>query len=98
MEPITVSNVVTGVVTVSNATGVGSAKTTGVAVYYDEKADAISIRIREGTPRHVVAGRGSFVLYIDEEGLWAVDIEVSEWEGADREEFLSLRKMAWLSP
>ncbi|MEZ0320065.1 MAG: hypothetical protein ABWK05_08770 [Pyrobaculum sp.] len=98
MESITDNVASAGAVTVVNVIRKTVSAMAGVAVYYDEKADAVSIRIREGAPRHVVAGRGSFVLYIDEQGLWAVDIEVKEWDGGDREEFLSLRGRAWLSP
>lgn len=98
MESVVVNAIDSGVVTASNAGRALSTTAGVVAVYYDERADAVSIRIRGGMPRHVVAGRGNFVLYIDEQGLWAVDIEVKEWDGADREEFLSLRGRAWLSP
>lgn len=67
-------------------------------VFYDEVAETVAIKFRRGEPKYVVVGRGSFVLYADDFGLWGVDLEVKEWEGGDRELFLSLKGRVWSSP
>jgi len=52
-------------------------------VKYDDRADAVSIRLRDGEPRYTVVGRGSFVIYADDNGIWAIDLEVERWDDAE---------------
>jgi len=40
-----------------------------VETRYDRRADVLSIRLRDGDPKYVVVGRGTFVLYADEGGF-----------------------------
>jgi hypothetical protein len=48
--------------------------------YYDRRADVLSITIREGEPKYVVVGRGTFVIFADEEGIWFIDLEAESWD------------------
>jgi len=48
--------------------------------YYDRRADVLSITLREGEPKYVVVGRGTFVIFADEEGIWQVDLEAESWD------------------
>ncbi len=54
-----------------------------VKAYYDMRAEVVAVRIREGEPKYVAVGRGNFVIYGDDRGVWAVELEVKEWEGVD---------------
>jgi hypothetical protein len=47
---------------------------------YDSRADVLAIRMRMGEPRYVVVGRGTFVIFADEEGIWGVDLEAESWD------------------
>jgi len=47
--------------------------------YYDRKADVLSVTMQEGEPRYVV-GRGTFVIFADEEGIWSIDLEAESWD------------------
>ncbi len=47
--------------------------------YHDKKADVLSVTMREGEPKYVV-GRGTFVIFADEEGIWQVDLEAESWD------------------
>ncbi len=51
-----------------------------VEIRYDRRADVLSIRLRDGDPKYVVVGRGTFVLYADDGGIWAVDFEAEGWD------------------
>ncbi len=48
--------------------------------YYDRRADVLSVTIREGEPKYVVVGRGTFVIFADREGIWSVDLEAESWD------------------
>ncbi len=48
--------------------------------HYDKKADVLSVTMREGEPKHVVVGRGTFAIFADEEGIWQVDLEAESWD------------------
>jgi hypothetical protein len=48
--------------------------------YYDRRADVLSITLREGEPKYVVVGRGTFVIFGDEEGIWSIDLEAESWD------------------
>jgi len=60
--------------------------------YYDRKADILSTAAREGEPKYVVVGRGTFVIFADEEGIWRIDLEVESWD-SDVDEVLPLMKV-----
>ncbi len=40
----------------------------------------MSVTMREGEPRYVVVGRGTFVIFADEEGIWSIDLEAESWD------------------
>jgi hypothetical protein len=40
--------------------------------YYDRRADVLFVTMREGEPKYV--GRGTFVIFADEEGIWSIDL------------------------
>jgi uncharacterized protein YuzE len=62
-------------------------------VYYDRRADVLSITIREGEPKYVVVvGRGTFVIFADEEGIWSIDLEAESWS-SDVDEVFPLMKI-----
>jgi len=62
--------------------------------YYDRRADVLSIDIRDGEPRHVVVGRGTFVVYADDEGIYSIDIEVESWDSdIDIDKLMELMKV-----
>jgi len=66
-----------------------------IAVRYDRRADVLSIRLRDGDPKYVVVGRGTFVLYADEGGIWAVDLEAERWDVDVDEVFSSAGVEIW---
>ena len=47
---------------------------------YDRRADVLSITIREGEPKYVVVGRGTLVMFADDNGIWSIDLETEEWD------------------
>lgn len=49
-------------------------------VWYDRRAEALGLRLRSGEPRRVLVGRGTFVIYADDHGVWGIDIEVERWD------------------
>ena len=53
---------------------------TSLRAYYDRKADILSIAVRKGEPKYVVVGRGTFVIFADEEGIWQIDMEAESWD------------------
>ncbi|ABL88628.1 conserved hypothetical protein [Pyrobaculum islandicum DSM 4184] len=60
---------------------VGGQTFAGVAdVWYDRRAEALGLRLRSGEPRRVLVGRGTFVIYADDHGVWGIDIEVERWD------------------
>jgi hypothetical protein len=62
--------------------------------YYDRRADVLSIDIRDGEPRHVVVGRGTFVVYADDAGIYSIDIEVESWDSdIDIDKLMELMKV-----
>jgi hypothetical protein len=60
--------------------------------YYDRRADVLSVTMREGEPKYVVVGRGTFVIFADEEGIWQVDLEAVSWD-SDVDEAFPLAKI-----
>jgi len=48
--------------------------------YYDRRADVLSITMRDGEPKYVVVGRGTFVVFADDEGIWSIDLEAESWD------------------
>jgi hypothetical protein len=67
----------------SNAAGepiTGLATFTAPRAYYDRMADVLSVTMREGEPKYVVVGRGTFVIFADEEGIWSIDLEAESWD------------------
>jgi len=44
-------------------------------ISYDRQADVLSIRLRGGKPKYVVIGRGTFVIFADDGGIWQIDLE-----------------------
>ncbi len=80
------------------ATNMGSEEVNIVSSYqyYDEGAGILSVRLRPGEYKYVVAGRGNFVVYADDGGVWAIDLEVKGWEDTYAEE--TVKKFAtWLN-
>ena len=49
--------------------------------YYDVSVEVVSIRLRDGEPKHVIEGTGNFTIFADEHGIWGIDIEVKRWLG-----------------
>jgi len=47
---------------------------------YDRRADVLSIRSRDGQPKYVVTGRGTFVIFADDDGIWQIDLEAESWD------------------
>jgi hypothetical protein len=60
--------------------------------YYDRRADVLSVTMREGEPKYVVVGRGTFVIFADEEGIWSIDLEAESWD-SDVDEMFPLMKI-----
>lgn len=60
--------------------------------YYDRRADVLSVAIRQGEPKYVVVGRGTFVIFADDDGIWRIDLEAESWD-ADVDETLPLMKV-----
>jgi hypothetical protein len=60
--------------------------------YYDKKADVLSVATREGDPKYVVVGRGTFITFADDNGIWQIDLEAESWD-SDLDEVLPLMKV-----
>ena len=79
----------------SNAVGepiTGFVAFTAPQAYYDRRADVLAVTMREGEPKYVVVGRGTFVIFADEEGIWQVDLEAESWD-SDVDEAFPLMKI-----
>lgn len=63
-----------------------------VTAYYDTSVEVISVRIRNGELKYVVEGSGNFVIFADDDGVWAVDLEVKKWRGDYKEVVETLKK------
>jgi uncharacterized protein YuzE len=63
--------------------------------YYDRKADILSITLQEGEPKYVVVGRGTFVIFADEEGIWSIDLEAESWDSDIDEAFPLMKIEIW---
>jgi hypothetical protein len=63
--------------------------------YYDRRADVLSVTIREGEPKYVVVGRGTFVIFADEEGIWSIDLEAENWDSDVDAVFPLMRIKIW---
>ena len=73
-----------------------SSKATGrMRAYYDRRADVLSIDIRstDKEPRHVVVGRGTFVVYADDAGIYSIDIEAESWDTEDIDKLMKVMKV-----
>jgi len=51
-----------------------------VQAHYDRAVDVLSITVRQGEPEYVVVGRGTVVIFADDEGIWAIDFEAERWD------------------
>ncbi|MFP3168617.1 MAG: hypothetical protein RXR01_05870 [Thermoproteus sp.] len=51
-----------------------------INAHYDGRADVLSISMRDGEPKYVVVGRGTFVVFADDEGIWSIDLEAESWD------------------
>jgi len=58
---------------------------------YDAKADVVAIRTREGEHKYVVVGRGTFVIFADDNGIWGIDIEAAEWDSEPDQNFKNMK-------
>jgi hypothetical protein len=58
---------------------------------YDSRADVLSVRTREGEPKYVIVGRGTFVIFADDKGIWGIDLEAEEWDGDPSEIFNKIK-------
>jgi hypothetical protein len=47
---------------------------------YDSRADVLVVRMRKGEPKYVVVGRGTFVIFADDKGIWGIDLEAENWD------------------
>jgi len=47
---------------------------------YDRRVDALSVRARDGQPKYVVVGKGTFVIFADDDGIWQIDLEAETWD------------------
>jgi hypothetical protein len=50
--------------------------------------------MREGEPKYVV-GRGTFVIFADEEGIWSIDLEAESWDSDVDEVFPLIKIETW---
>jgi uncharacterized protein YuzE len=64
---------------------------------YDSRADVLALRTRDGEPKYVVVGRGTFVIFADDDGIWGIDIEAAEWN-SNPDENLKKIKIEYTSP
>jgi hypothetical protein len=60
---------------------------------YDMRADVLSVRTREGEPKYVIVGRGTFVIFADDDGIWGIDLEAESWDDQNIEEALKKIKV-----
>jgi hypothetical protein len=65
-----------------------------VKVHYDRRADVLSVTMREGEPKYVV-GRGTFVIFADDEGVWSIDLEAESWDSDADAVFPLMRIEVW---
>jgi len=47
---------------------------------YDKRADILSIKARDGQPKYVAIGRGTFATFADNDGIWQIDLEAESWD------------------
>jgi len=47
---------------------------------YDRRADVLSVKARDGQPKYVAVGRGTFVIFADDDGIWQIDLEAESWD------------------
>jgi len=47
---------------------------------YDRRADVLSVKARDGQPKYVVMGKGTFVIFADDDGIWQIDLEAETWD------------------
>ena len=55
------------------------------------RADVLSLRARDGEPKYVIVGRGTFVIFADDRGIWGIDIEAEEWDDDPGEIFNKIK-------
>jgi len=58
---------------------------------YDRRADVLSIKARDGQPKYVVVGRGTFVIFADDDGIWQIDLETESWDTNPDEIFKKMK-------
>ena len=54
----------------------------------------MSVTMREGEPKYVV-GRGTFVVFADDEGIWSIDLEAERWDSEVDAVFPSMKIEIW---
>ena len=81
----------------TNAVGSSEHFSAGVQInaHYDRRADALSISMRDGEPKYVVVGRGTFVVFADDEGVWSIDLEAERWDSDVDAVFPSMKIEIW---
>ena len=47
---------------------------------YDRRADVLSVRARDGQPKYVAVGKGTFAIFADDDGIWQIDLEAETWD------------------
>ena len=60
---------------------------------YDRRADVLSIRSRDGQPKYVVVGKGTFVIFADDDGIWQIDLEAETWDATNPDKLLKKMKI-----
>jgi len=68
---------------------------TSLRIRYDRRADVLSIALREGEPKYVATGRGTFAIFADDEGMWSVDLEAEGWDSNADEVFPLMKIVIW---
>ncbi|MGC8584297.1 MAG: hypothetical protein ACP5MH_11330, partial [Thermoproteus sp.] len=66
-----------------------------VVATYDQDVDVLHVGVRQGNPKYVVAGNAEFTIFADDNGVWAVELEVKKWEGG-YEDALKRMNAAWV--
>jgi hypothetical protein len=62
---------------------------------YDRRADALSVRARDGHPKYVVVGKGTFVIFADDDGIWQIDLEAETWDTDVDKIFKKIKAEIW---
>ena len=62
---------------------------------YDRRADVLSVKVRDGQPKYVAVGRGTFAIFADDEGIWQIDLEAENWDTDIDKIFKKIKAEAW---